>query len=213
MQLQDLQQQLQHRYDVAVPYNVNEFFCNDTQTIVNCLGRLPASEEMLLIHEDGDNLDITLFIDQTVMTLIDQTDSSLSSINRHFNEICIAIEGVSHFVYLTWNAGYNKPVKLLEMEIQAEVDKFIVTSANRFSQSEITTLQARLFSNVSYRANLPAEERKRYQQANQMAGHYCSWLARSFTLNQSDKTLHAELARFYRMNGSAKIAHIRKHMH
>ena len=38
-----------------------------------------------------------------------------------------ALEGVSHFVYFAWNAGYDKPVSILELEMQAEIDKYIAT--------------------------------------------------------------------------------------
>ena len=37
-----------------------------------------------------------------------------------------AAEGVSHFVYVAWNAGHDKPVTLLELELQAEVDKYVL---------------------------------------------------------------------------------------
>ena len=38
-----------------------------------------------------------------------------------------ALEGVSHFLYLAWNAGHDKPVSLLELEMQAEVDKYVAS--------------------------------------------------------------------------------------
>src|SRR5437762_13493477 len=38
-----------------------------------------------------------------------------------------ALEGVSHFLYLAWNAGHDRPVSLLELEMQAEVDKYVVS--------------------------------------------------------------------------------------
>ncbi len=213
MQLQELQSDLERRYDVNVPYSVDEFFCNDTDTILNCLGRHPTATEMLLIREDGDNLDLTLYIDKQTMSRFDETNRELSSINRHFSEYCAAVEGVSHFVYLTWNAGYNKAVKLLEMEIQAEVDKFVVTATHSLQQEDIRELLSRLFDNIRYRTDLSDEERVRYEQANLLASQYCNWLAESFELSAADTALRAELARFYRMNSRRKIAHIRKVMH
>ena len=38
-----------------------------------------------------------------------------------------ALEGVSHFTYYAWNAARDKPVSLFELELQAEVDKFVTT--------------------------------------------------------------------------------------
>ncbi len=42
-------------------------------------------------------------------------------------EYCTALEGVSHFVYSTWRLDRDLPVSLLELETQAEVDKYAVT--------------------------------------------------------------------------------------
>ena len=39
---------------------------------------------------------------------------------------CLALEGVSHFLYLIWNASFDRSVTLLEMELQAEIDKFVM---------------------------------------------------------------------------------------
>ncbi len=38
-----------------------------------------------------------------------------------------ALEGVSHFHYFAWNAGHDKPVTLLELELQAEIDKYVAS--------------------------------------------------------------------------------------
>ncbi len=213
MLLQEVQTSLERRYDVNVPFRVDEFFCNDTDTILQCLGRLPTATEMLLIHEDGDNLDMTLYIDKKTMSRVDKTNWELSSINRHFNAYCTAIEGVSHFVYLAWNARYNKAVKLLEMEIQAEVDKFVVTATHQLAEPDVRDLLRRLFEDIHYRADLSPDEQLRYEQANSLASQYCTWLADSFEFDTAGDDLRAELARFYRMNSHRKIDHIRARVH
>ena len=38
-----------------------------------------------------------------------------------------ALEGVSHFLYFAWNAGHDKTVSLLELELQAEIDKYVAS--------------------------------------------------------------------------------------
>ena len=213
MLLQEVQTNLERRYDVNLPFSVDEFFCNDPETILHCLGRHPTATEMLLIHEDGKNLDLTLYIDKKTMSHVDQTNWEPSSINQHFSAYCTAIEGVSHFVYLTWNAHYNKTVKLLEMEIQAEVDKFVVTAGNQPSGPDIRDLLGRLFEDIHYRADLTSDELLRYELANTLASQYCTWLAETFDFDAADDDLRAELARFYRMNSHRKIAHIRGRVH
>ena len=42
----------------------------------------------------------------------------------NFADFCLAVEGVSHFVYVALRAARERPVSPLELELQAEVDKF-----------------------------------------------------------------------------------------
>ena len=42
-------------------------------------------------------------------------------------DYCTALEGVSHFLYSTWRLNWDAPVSLLELETQAEVDKYAAT--------------------------------------------------------------------------------------
>ena len=58
--LRELQRTLQARYDVTVPYDVEQFVCHDEDWLTRMIGQQPTSEELLLVHEDGDNLDLSL---------------------------------------------------------------------------------------------------------------------------------------------------------
>ena len=122
------------------------------------------------------------------------------------------LEGISHFVYLSWNAYYDRPVRPLELELQAEIDKFIF-AALEAQPADRTELLVRLFENVQYRPGQSQETRHRYQTANYLAQQYCLWLGEHFDLEHPNHLLHAELARFYRIGGQSKIQHITKHLH
>src|SRR6202030_239021 len=68
-------------------------------------------------------------------------------------DYCTALEGVSHFVYSTWRLGRDLPVSLLELETQAEVDKYAVTVfllADQQGGGYPAQVHARLFDRVSF---------------------------------------------------------------
>jgi len=139
-----------------------------------------------------------------------------------FNDCCILLEGVSHFLYLAWNAHYDRQVSLLDMELQAEVDKFVFAALETNALSSIGSgnidmdnrdLLERLYQQITYRDELTSDLKRRYETANEYAHMYCTWLTENFSLQHPDRRLAAELARFYRLNGSAKKQHIKNLMH
>ena len=62
------------------------------------------------------------------------TRAALANLERHdpatrldetnFADFCLAVEGVSHFIYVALRAADDRGVSQLELELQAEVDKF-----------------------------------------------------------------------------------------
>lgn len=208
--LADIQAALESRYDVSVPYRVENFVLHDSKQFVELSGDTPASPEVLLLQETDDNLDLTLFLDACVMENTSQGNWQQDWSGDSFNEHCIVLEGVSHFLYLVWNAHYNRSINELELEVQAEVDKFVFAAliANK-EGLPVPQLLTRLFESVTYRETLSAELKTRYESANRFASLYCQWLYEEFELCADNGELRAELARFYRLIGAAKINRIK----
>lgn len=208
--LADIQTALEKRYDVSVPYRVENFVLHDSAQFVELSGNTPASPEVLLLQESENNLDLTLFLDSCVMDSARQSDWQQEWSGERFSDHCIVLEGVSHFLYLVWNAHHDRAVKVHELEVQAEVDKFVFATliANR-ADLPVPQLLTRLFKRVSYREGLSAELCARYESANYFAALYCQWLASEFEFFTDNGELRAELARFYRLTGSAKINRIK----
>lgn len=65
--LASIQNALETRYDVSVPYRVENFVLHDSEQFEELCGDTPAAPEVLLLQESDDNLDLTLFLDSCVM--------------------------------------------------------------------------------------------------------------------------------------------------
>jgi len=210
--LETIQICLQQRYDVSVPYSVNQFVCHNASHLQTLCSSNTTSPEMLFYRQDGDNLDLSLYIELNLLEKIEAADMRRDWSGTLFNDCCILLEGVSHFLYLTWNAHYDRQVSLLDMELQAEVDKFVFAALETSAQVNGDLLE-RLYQQITYRDDLTSDLKRRYETANEYAHMYCTWLTENFSLQHPDRTLAAELARFYRLNGSAKKQHIKNLLH
>ncbi len=205
-----LQLTLENYYDINPPYSIGEFVCHSAQTnsgIADCKGHSP---EMLVYRESDTNLDISLFLNPSLLNNIQLHTYKQCWPNEIFNCGCIMLEGVSHFLYTVHNAHHDRQVSLLDLEIQAEIDKFVFAALATHCGKDIQSLIARLFCDVSYRNGLSDKLLFRYRQANELAFHYCQWLQQNFVLTNTNKFLLAELGTLYRLNGTAKQEHIRR---
>jgi len=125
------------------------------------------------------------------------------------------LEGVSHFVYLAWNAGHDKPVSLLELEMQAEVDKYVGSywlMRRQFPDRFPAELLRLLFEKTRIDPRLAAGRENLYREASRYAEMFCRRLERSLrgTRGRSLAEVSTELRRFYRLTNARKVAHIQR---
>jgi len=210
--LKALQQILQRLYAVDVGYDITDFVITDAALVSRLGGHETADvPEKLLIHQDGDNVDVSLYLEPDLVARLEQDDPFKWLHAHNISEFCVALEGVSHFLYLAWNAASDRRITLLELEIQAEVDKYatlaILLKAQRGS-SLPGWLRRWLFEKVSFLPTLSRQQLERYCHANHFAGRYCRHLERRFCWRWNGKDLVKELRQFYRFGQGQKINYI-----
>lgn len=203
--LNELQSRLEQFYGVQTLHRVADFLITDP-ALARELDSDPKArsvEEKLLIQQSEDGLDLALYLDPALLARLADPDTA------DLADFCTALEGVSHFLYLTWNAEQARSVTCLEMEMQAEVDKYITVAdlLNRRHGRIPARLHDWLFEQVSFDAALTATERERYQDANRYAGKYCFQLERRY-LRRRRGGMVADLRRFYRLGLRDKIRRI-----
>jgi hypothetical protein len=164
-----------------------------------------APREQLLVRQEGGELDLGLFVDAGALANLEQNDPAARLDERNFADFCLAVEGVSHFIYLALRAADDRAVSQLELELQAEVDKFacclLVAGAT-------PDLRRRLYGDVQLADDLDDAERARYRAANNEARRYAGALERRYVRSERAEALRTELRRFYRMDLPDKLGHI-----
>ena len=166
--------------------------------------------EKLLLSECEDGLDIALYLDEGVLHRLDAEDPFEEIHDGNLSDLWVLIEGVSHFVYLVWCAVRDREVTLLELELQAEIDKYVTTLfLIQKQRGKIpSSLHYWLFEKPVFDPRLARLELDRYRQANRFAGKYCRSLEVQFLRRGSRGGLFSELRRFYRLPHHGKIRHI-----
>jgi hypothetical protein len=145
-----------------------------------------------------------------VLERLSRHDPLESLSERNLQDFCTALEGVSHFHYLLWSLGRGRGVSLLELELQAEVDKYASALALLMQQrgGEFPhALHAAMFDRVSYVPQLAPEERRRYEEANRHAARYCRSLDERFLRRRRcrPEAWVAELRQFFRFPHRQKL--------
>jgi hypothetical protein len=213
MLLRDLQYLLGNVYGIDLSADVRDFLITDP-IVVKALENnadYRDTDEKLLIRQDenADELAISLYLDSDLLQRLAALDPRHKLNDSNLADFCTVLEGVSHFNYLIWNATADKSVTLMELELQAEVDKYIGARVllQRQPDSELgISLYARLFDDPQFHETLSPEELSRYRAASDYAGRYC----RSLELRYAHvgARMQQELRTFFRLPQPAKVSHI-----
>jgi hypothetical protein len=210
--LRRMQAMLARLYDAPVNEDVQDFVLSDRRRLSEVVGSdaQGASDEHVFMVEEENGVRLGLFIEQDVLERLARHDPLQALDGDNLRDYCTALEGVSHFHYLVWSLARGRNVSLLELELQAEVDKYAIAlalmtqqQAGRFPGS----LHARLFHAVSFLPQLDAISRRRYEEANRHAARFCRSLEERFlrARRQRPELWLAELRSFFRRGHQEKI--------
>jgi hypothetical protein len=215
--LWQMQQQLVRLYDAPVEHDVRDYLVTTRRELPGCTRGTVLTDEQLILVEPAqgtdEGLQIALYIDEQVLERLDRQSPFASLKTANLADYCTAFEGVSHFHYVAWRCARGCPVSLLELEMQAEVDKYVgallLLTAQTGGQFP-RTLHQELFDQVSFAKGLDRESLARYQLANRHAARFCRFLDEHF-LRKRQVRIEAWLAalrRFYRSGHCEKIRQI-----
>lgn len=212
--LRGMQSLLGRLYDVEVRYDVSDFLVTDRRALRNVTPENDTRllDEELLLAETVDGAGVALYLDPSLLKRLENADPLGALTESNMADYCTALEGVSHFVYTAWRLHRDAPVSLLELETQAEVDKYAATVfliAHQQGGTYPVQVHPRLFDRVSFDARLEPEQYDRYRTAHRCAAQYCRRLERRFVQRGEARieALVRELRKFYRLGSTAKLRH------
>lgn len=205
-----MQRRLERIYEVEVAHNVDDFLITDAELVARIEEGTTSRtiDEKLLVVQEDDHLDVALYLDSELVDRLSDDDPNSRLHEGNLIDFLTALEGVSHFLYLTWNAEHRRSVSLLELEMQAEVDKY-VSAAFLFGQQASGRVPGGLcrwlFEDPVFDASLDRSSLERYRDANYYARKYCARLEERYLRRSGNVGLMNDLRRFYRLTHHHKI--------
>jgi len=214
MLLSRLQSLIGGIYDVSVAHDVYDFLVTDRRRLPAAARGGTAEEELIVAEpaDGGDELGLSLYLDPALLARLTRADPLVRLHAGNVADWCTALEGVSHFLYLAWNAGHDKPVSLLELEMQAEVDKYVASYwllRRQFPQHFPAELRRVLFART--RVDPQAAAAGRGELYREASDKFCARLEQLLSRNRAassgtEGAVLAELRRFYRLTHARKRA-------
>ncbi len=210
MILQRMQQLLAGLYDAPVEHDVEDYLLDDRQRFAALTGTQCIGDEQVVVVEEQDDVRIGVFVDPAVLDRLERCDPLVSLAQENLQDYCTALEGVSHFHYLMWNLARNRSVSLLELELQADVDKYagaVKLLTRQCAGWFPATLHQQLFHRVDYLPGLNPESRRRYEEANRHAARFCRSLEEKFLRRRRmrPEAWLSELRYFFRCGQQGKL--------
>ena len=196
-----IQRHLEAIYAIEAP-DIHDFLV-DAATVRAVLGDAARpAREWVLVRQTDEDVDIAVYFhEDDVRDVNGRTPAA--AVREALPAWAAVTEGVSHFLLLARRAARDETVSLLELETQAEVDKYVTA---RLHVGPDPSLRRRLFHDAGSAPGLGPDEAARYREAGRLADRYCARLERARDI----AALLAELRAFYRRPGHTRMEMLRR---
>jgi hypothetical protein len=200
-----LQRRLEASYRLPPGPDVARHLTHDAGLRTRLLGpdAAPVAEELLLLEEDGA-LYLALYLECSARDALAEYDPSRGLDAANLQAFLHLVEGVSHFRYVVDRAASQRCLSLLELELQAEIDKYVLlvqwlqALRHRPAHARIRSL---LYEHNCFLHAPGTEAGERYRLAARYAGRWSARLGRQLPGWR-------ESQRLWRLPLAAKLYHI-----
>lgn len=210
--LRPLQRLLETIYDAPSGHDVRDFLVTERRHLPP-ERRAQAAEEELVLLEQRRRGYLMLYLDAALLARLRERDPLRALDGGNIADFWVALEGVSHFSCLMWNAGHARGISMLDLELQAEVDKYIASFWLLRTQNpghRPRELHHVLFERTHVDPALSPGRQQLYATATHYAARFCSALQSSLLSSRQSQRRGAiaALRRFYRLSSAGKLRHI-----
>ncbi len=204
--LVEVQRRLESFYALPAEPPVSDFLIAQDEA-----AHLPGGGSRTLVSQEGDEVSLAVVLDRSVGEDLARADPREKLDGTNLGAFSTLTEEVSHFLYLMYRARASRSATRLELELQAEVDKYLTAAFFLSLQNEgalSTRLRHLLFRSYRLADGLSAESAERYRVASSLADRYCGWLETRFLRASRLSDLAREARRFYRLGQREKLEKI-----
>lgn len=196
--LQIIQKKIEKLYRLHAYPQAEHYLLSDAE--LSFFKKFPSPQ--VLFQESDDGVSLGIYLGNKIQENLHKPTKIFS-----FQDFCVMAEEVSHYIYLVWAKSNDKKLNLLDLEIQGEIDKFLIAKELYGSSGGLVE---RLFSDFTLREHLDRDSQFRYREANRLAKKLIQYLNKK----KPQKFKMVEwLRHFYRQNSDHRISLIEHGLH
>ncbi len=165
--------------------------------------------------KDPSNVDLGIYFGDQIKADISRMESIEPAQWPHqeLNALSVVAEEISHFHYLVDRFQAEQRVTQLELELQGEIDKFLlifylVQQTMGESRQLFETIFEQVFYRFTWAGNLSDEQKQRYVQANEQARQFVKNFGDTMWGRRSQEQCLEYLRHFYRLSQTEKLGFI-----
>ena len=175
--IQKIDRALKTLYNLELPHAAENFLVEKEPKLQSSVRNRDLNGMLLIRELPKGGITLGIYLNEPVREVLSDFPTwEESNWNlRQMNAFTIAAEEVSHFHYLLSRTIQRRPVSQLELEMQGEVDKFLLAFFAEKSappKERFEKLLDQFFLHFRLREDLDEEQVERYTQASQVAKRF-----------------------------------------
>ena len=218
--VQTIDRAIKQLYNLDSPHRAENFLIDPNSPKLRTMPPVTPSERagaviIKISKEEEGNVDLGIVFGEKVQAGLSQIECVEPSqwLGLQMNALSVATEEISHFHYLVERFQLEQTVTQLELELQGEIDKFLLIffltqPASRETPNLFETIFDQIFSHFHWMKGLSVEKQQRYEQANTQARLFIKNFGESVWNRKSPDQCLEYLRHFYRLSQSEKLGFI-----
>ncbi|MEM9303357.1 MAG: hypothetical protein AAGE01_14675 [Pseudomonadota bacterium] len=184
-----------------------DFLATDRACVDRLAPEAHEADEHVLLREAEGELELLLFLDGDLIGRLAEDDPFESLHGGNLGDFQVLLEGVSHFLYIADRAATGRATRLVELEVQAEIDKFFAAcfAIDPGRPASVTgPLWQLQFERFRLADGLSPTASAMYIEANRIAARFCGRLTREHA-GRGSAGLLTELRDFHGLGWQRKV--------
>jgi len=209
--VQKIDRAVKSLYNIDFGYHAENFLLRKVGDYFSLIGNADFHGALLIktVPRSKRGLSVGIYLSDKVSEVLSSYPNwkNTSWSHEQLSAFSVASEEISHFHYFLYHALRGRSVSQLELELQGEIDKFVLSYLAAGENPEPHTFDE-LFEKLFYRFHLSerlsTEQKERYLDANRFARQFIRKYGQDLAKKRYERLL-ALLRKFYRLTCSEKI--------
>lgn len=189
-------------YQLTHRLQAKDFLVKISQSSESKVSNRLGKGSLLISQPKVDDLEIAIYLHPKILDVLSHFSKWPRSewTFEQFEAFTVAVEEISHFNYLVERAQKNQSVSGWELELQSEIDRFVIAFMVQKHQRKLPSfdeLFERHFSNFTWDASISKQDLARYEDAHRFAKNWVAKLRPAFQHPKKWPWLVNQLRTFY----------------